>query len=213
MVYVIDIFLLIFVYFNHANIALLPFYFYPFYFLFKNQYPEISIFSILPEISVLISFIYIFFEQKIKICEKHLIFLILLLSFSLTFFNFLSILDIYFLPALIRQYSLPLIFLVFFITASLNNHKLPREAFKICIMAYGVIATIALLNYFELINILNFKYYRTFSGCSSEIIQTFLQCRKDELLRIQTLLGGSYGTAGSIFCMLALVNIIIYKKK
>lgn len=206
-------FLLIFVYFNHANIALLPFYFYPFYFLFKNQYPEISIFSILPEISVLISFIYIFFEQKIKICEKHLIFLILLLSFSLTFFNFLSILDIYFLPALIRQYSLPLIFLVFFITASLNNHKLPREAFRICIIAYGVIATIALLNYFDIINIFQTTFNREFTGCSTKIGQTFLPCKDLKVIfRLNPLLGGSVGTAASILCVLAIVIILNFKK-
>jgi hypothetical protein len=205
-------FVLIFVYFNHANIALLPFYFYPFYFLFKNQYPENFLFSILPEISVLISFIYIFFDQKIKICEKHLIFLILLLSFTLTFFNFLSILNIYFLPALIRQYSFPLIFLFFFITISLKNHKLPREAFRICIIAYGVVAIIALLNYFDTINIFQTTFSREFIGCSIEIGQTFLPCKDLKyIMRLNPLLGGSVGTAASILCVLTIVIILNFK--
>ena len=205
-------FVLIFVFFNYVNITLLPFYFYPFVFVLKSQYPGNILFSALPEISVLVSFVYILFDRKIMKSEKHLILLIFLLAFSLTFFNFLFIFDIYYLPALIRQYSFPLIFLVFFIVVSLKNQKLPMESFKICTIAYGLIAIIALLNYFDFISVINTKYYRIFPACSNDIVQTFLDCKKGQLLRIQTLLGGSYGTAGSIFCMFALAIFINYKK-
>lgn len=206
------LFVSIFVYFNYANIVLLPFYSYPFVFILKNQYPENIIFSVLPEISVLISFVYIFIDQKIKRLEKDFIFLVLLLAFSLTFSNFILILDIYFLPALIRQYSFPLIFLVFFIIVSLKNNKLPKEAFKICIIAYGFVAIIALLNYFDAINILHSTFNREFIGCSSNIGQTILPCKDLKILwRLNPLLGGSIGTAASILCVLTIVIILNFK--
>lgn len=206
-------FVLIFIYIQISNFALLPFYFYPFLFIFKIKYPEYLLFSVLPELSIFVSFIYVFFDQKIKKSEKYLFFLVILLSFSLTFSNFLFIFDIYFLPALIRQYALPIIFLIFFIAVSLNNHQLPREAFRICIIAYGLISIIALLNYFDVINVLQINVYRYFSGCSNNIIQTFLTCKNLALLRINPLLGGSIGTSGSLLLMLAIANILNYKKK
>lgn len=206
-------FILIFIYIKLANIALLPFYFYPFLIIFKTQYPDYLLFSVLPEISILISFIYIFFDQKIKKSEKYLYFLVLLLSFSLIFSNFLFIFDIYFLPALIRQYALPIIFLVFFIGVSLNNHQLPREAFRICIIAYGLIAIIAFLNYFDLINILQGNVFRYFLGCSNDIFQTIFPCKNLALLRLNPLLGGSIGTSASILLMLAIVIILNFKIK
>lgn len=207
-------FILIFISHNLANITLLPFYFYPFLFILKSEYPDNLLFSILPEISILISFLYIFFNQNIKKCEKQLYFLILLLSFSLTFFNFLFIFDVYFLPALIRQYTLPLIFLIFFISISLNNPQLPKEALKICIIAYALISMIALLNYFEAIDIPFRITYRQFSACSSDIIKTLLPCLDYSLLlRLYPLLGGSIGTTASILLMLSIVTILNFKKK
>ena len=123
------------------------------------------------------------------------------------------IFDIYFLPAIIRQYALPLIFLIFFIAVSLNNNQLPKEAFRICIIAYGLIAFIALLNYFDLIIILQGNVFRYFLGCSNDIFQTVFPCKNLAILRLNPLLGGSIGTSASILLMLAIVIILNFKKK
>ena len=117
------------------------------------------------------------------------------------------------MPAIIRQYALPLIFLIFFIAVSLNNNQLPKEAFRICIIAYGLIAFIALLNYFDLIIILQGNVFRYFLGCSNDIFQTVFPCKNLAILRLNPLLGGSIGTSASILLMLAIVIILNFKKK
>jgi hypothetical protein len=205
--------LLIFIFLNSTNIVLLPFYFYPFLFILKNQHPTNLIFSILPEVSVLFAFIYIFHNKNIKKCEGYLFFIIFLLAFFLLFITFFHVRDIYFLPALIRQYALPLIFLAFFISASLKSYELPFRALKICMVTYSLIAILALLNYFDVIKLLDYEYYRHFEACSNEFIQAFLKCKNLQLSRLNPLLGGSVGTAASILWMLGVVNILIHKKK
>jgi hypothetical protein len=191
-------------------IVLLPFYFYPFLFILKSREPYNLILSMLPEISVFISFFYIFWNQKILKYEKYLFFLLFLIAFFLVLISFLHILDIYFLPALIRQYALPIIFLIIFINASLRKNELPMEAFKICIISYGTVSIIALLNFFEVIDIINYHSYRVSTLCLNDTAALLLKCSGAEMPRAQLLLGGSIGTSGSILWMLGITVILIF---
>jgi hypothetical protein len=191
-------------------IVLLPFYFYPFLFILKSREPNNLILSLLPEISVFISFFYIFLNQKILKYEKHLFFLLFLIAFFLVLVSFLHIQDIYFLPALIRQYALPLIFLIIFINASLRKNELPMEAFKICIISYVTVSIVALLNYFEMIDVIKYKYYRISILCLNDTAALLLRCLNDQMPRSLPLLGGSIGTSASILWMLGITVILIF---
>jgi hypothetical protein len=191
-------------------IVLLPFYFYPFLFILKSREPNNLILSLLPEISVFISFFYIFWNQKILKYEKHLFFLLFLIAFFLVLVSFLHILDIYFLPVLIRQFALPIIFLIIFINASLRKNELPMEAFKICIISYGIVSIIALLNHFKLIHVIPYDYYRVSILCLNDTAALLLRCVDDEMPRSLPLLGGSIGTSASILWMLGITVILIF---
>ena len=191
-------------------IVLLPFYFYPFLFILKSREPNHLILSLLPEISVFISFFYIFWNQKILKYEKHLFFLLFLIAFFLVLVSFLHILDIYFLPVLIRQFALPIIFLIIFINASLRKNELPMEAFKICIISYGIVSIIALLNYFKLIHVIQYDHYRVSTLCLNDTAALLLRCVGNTMPRSLPLLGGSIGTSASILWMLGIKVILIF---
>jgi hypothetical protein len=193
----------------HSNyIVLLPFYFYPFLFILKSREPNNLILSALPEISVFISFFYFFLSQKILKYEKHLFFLLFLIAFFLVLVSFLHILDIYFLPALIRQYALPIIFLIIFINASLRKNELPMEAFKICIISYSIVSIVALLNYFKMIELLEYPRYRPSIFCINDSAALLLRCSEGLMPRALPLLGGSIGTSANILWMLGIAVIL-----
>ena len=195
----------------HSNYTvLLPFYFYPFLFILKSRDPNNLILSSLPEISVFISFFYIFLDQKILKYEKYLFLLLFSIAFFLVLVSFLHILDIYFIPVLIRQYALPIIFLIIFISASLRKNELPMEAFKICIISYGTVSIIALLNYFEVIEVIKYKQYRVSILCLNDTAALLLRCFNGEMPRSLPLLGGYIGTSANMLWMLGITAILIF---
>lgn len=208
------IFILITFSYNHRY--LLPFYIYPFMFVIRNQDPENILIILLPELTILIAAVFFLLRRKLCSDQINLFFSLILFSFIISFISFLHILEVFFIPAIIRQYILPILFLVIFINASLKKNELPFEALKICIYSFSIISIIALFNYFNIIEIPavnNSLRARSTILCLSEFAATLLNCSElNQIQRLDPLVSGSVGSAAAILFMLGLVSIFLSSK-
>lgn len=201
--------------FSSYSVFLLPFYISPFMLIIKYQNPESLLILLLPELTLFIAIIFFLFNRKIYLYEKNLFYFLSLFSLLITFSGFLHILEIFLLPALIRQYVLPILFLIIFINASLKKNELPLEALKICIYSFSIVSIIALLNYFNFVEeiilnpILGFRYNLI---CSSDIVRISLCSETNSIPRLDLLISGSTGSASAIFIMLGIVCILLRDK-
>ncbi len=201
---------------SYIHQYLLPFYIYPFMFLIQNQDPENIIIKLLPELSILIASAFFLLKRKIYLYEKNLFFFLILFSVLICFASYLHILQVFFIPALIRQYILPVIFLIIFINASLNKNDLPFEALKICIYSFSIISVIALLNQYELIEkvVVNESLRHRYSViCLNDFTAILLMCTENNnIARLDPLVSGSVGSAAAILLMLGIVSIYLSDK-
>lgn len=197
-------------------LVLIPFFIYPLMFIIKNRDPGNITLSVLPEITVILSFTFLLLYQKFITSNKYLFFLLILFCLLTITISYFHVVEIFFIPILIRQYVLPIAFLITFIYASEKKIELPFEALKISIISYGIVSIIALLNNFDVIEV--YKYFkpdggvisRPFIGCMNEFTAPFLDCRKGtQMVRMEALLGGARGSSAGILFMLAIVSILI----
>jgi hypothetical protein len=189
--------------FSLKNFLLINFYIFPFTFLIRNQDHSNIILTLIPDFFMIFSALFFFFYKKIIISNKYLLSLLIFYTLITIIIKIYHIGDYLFLPILLRQHFIPLIFLITFIFASQKNNILPIEAIKISVISYGIVALIAILNYFELIN-----------------IKTFHEAKIDEriifdisLPRADIFLGGAIGSSAAILFTLGLVAIFLKEKK
>ena len=185
------------------NFLLINFYIFPFTFLIRNQDPSNIILILMPDFFMIFSTLIFFFYRKIIISNKRLLLLLIFYTLITIIIKIYHIGNYLFLPILLRQHLIPLIFLITFIFASQKNNILPIEAIKTSIISYGGVALISILNYFELINIKTFHEAviaeRTFFDLS--------------LPRADLFLGGAIGSSSAILLTLGLVAIFLKEKK
>lgn len=198
---------------NHRY--LLPFYVYPFMLLINDQNPENVLTKLLPEIGIFIATIFFLKNYKIQLYEKKLFFLFFLFSLLMFFISYAHVLKIFFLPALIRQYILPILFLILFVNISLKKKELPFEALKIFIYSCSIISFIALLNFYNLTNDITIhKLQPRYNNlCVYEFTSTLLRCNEfNSMPRLDILISGSTGSAAAILLMLGIVSCELNNK-
>ena len=204
-------------------LVLLPFCIYPFLFVIKNEANQNLIIATLPELIIIFSIIIFIMYKQIITSNKRLFSLILIHSFFTIFVSFFYMHELFSLPILIRQYFIPLLFMIIFVFASEKNNTLPKQAIRISIFSFGILTILALLNYYDVIYL--YKYMtpggsyvgRPFFGCTNNIIAPLVQCvtigdYDNQAVRMELFLGGSIGSAGSILLMLGLTTLILNHK-
>ena len=198
---------------NHR--FLFPFYIYPFLLIIKYQNPKSLLISTLPELTLFIAIMFFLFDRKIYLYEKKLFYFLSLFALLITLSSFLHIFEIFILPAIIRQYILPILFIIIFTNASLKKNELPLEALKICIYSFSITSIIALLNYFGLIKKIIFNPNlgaRNSDFCLNETIRIFLCSEDNSLIRLDPLISGSTGSSAAILLMLGIICIFLRDK-
>lgn len=199
---------------NHKY--LLPFYIYPFMFVIQNQDAENILIKLLPDLTMIIAIIFFLLKRKIHLYQINLYFFLLLFAFLICFSSYFHIMEVIFIPALLRQYILPVLFLVIFINESLNKNELPFEALKICIYSFSIISIIALLNYYSIIDIIAVNStlgLRPSFFCQNEFTANLFNCNEfGKGQRLDPLVSGSVGSAAAISFMLGLVSIFLSNK-
>jgi hypothetical protein len=199
--------------FNHRY--LLPFYIYPFMLLINDKNPGNILIKLLPETAIFIAIIFFFKDYKIQLYQKKLFFSFSLFSLLTFLISYMHILEIYFIPALFRQYILPILFLIVFVNISLKKNELPFEALKIFIYSCSIISVIALLNYYNLtdnitLHILGSRYSDL---CLGELTSTLFKCDADNnISRLDLLISGSTGSAAAILLTLGIVSLALSNK-
>ena len=185
-------------------------------FIIRNQDSDNILLILLPELTILIAITFFLLNRKIYLDQINLFFFLILFSFLIFLTSYLHVSEVFFIPALIRQYILPILFLVIFINASLNKNKLPFEALTICIYSFSIVSVIALLNYFNTIDIIsvnNTLRFRPSIFCLNELSSTLLSCNEfNQIKRLDPLISGSVGSAAAILLMLGFVSIFLSNK-
>ncbi|OUV97691.1 MAG: hypothetical protein CBD02_02715 [Candidatus Pelagibacter sp. TMED142] len=218
LVFFIILFIFIFLIYKNISIdwliLLMPFYIFPFMLIFKLNHTDNLLLNFLPDFSILLSLSYIFKKNKIPSFYKNIIITMIFFILTTICITFLHIQETLFILGIIRQYAIPIIFLIIFITVSLKNNYLPIYALKISIVVYTLISIIALMNYFFLNNFESPSVgWRSSFLCLGEYSKTMLMCNEGgKIRRLHSLISGSLGSSSAVLVMLGIVSIRISRE-
>ena len=177
---------------------------YPFWLIIRNS-SDSQILILLPEIVIFLSFIinFIFLNKNkvylIEIKTFSLMFSFLLLS---SLINIFHVGKLEFALVFIRLYLFPLLFFLTLASVIKKNNDIMLEALYTSILSFGIVALIALLNYFDLINV---KDFNSLKIAVRDVI--FFS----KIKRLDPLISGAIGSAGAMFFTMGI--ILVYLKK
>lgn len=196
---------------------LLPFYLFPFMFLIRAQSPDNQILTILPDLFVVLSIALNVATLKIRKKNMTLLGLIALLSILISSINLYHVGELSYLPLIIRQYALPLLFLLVVINSSLKNPGLYKEALFISVVSFSLVAILSLLNIAGNIFIprsLPALYpFLNFTENVDNIEQVSRTVGSFSLPRLNLFTGGALGSSGALFFILGLVAFFNLQSK
>lgn len=203
------------------SVILFPFIIYPFMFVIRAQGPEYLFVKLIPDIFTIVAIILHIAKNGIS-TRHYQIFLILAFHSLMTLLICIFHLnDSNYLFVLVRQFTLPIVFLIIFINAAEKNIYLPLAALKLSIISFSIIGIIALLNITKIVQVepsIEALYpFLNFSPESSNGDQIIGRKLTDSLIlpRLNLLTGGALGSSAAIFCALGFVCIYflkVYKK-
>ena len=194
---------------------LFPFFLYPFMFLLRDQDTANKLLTIIPDVSVLAAILIYLIRNKFKLTKKlHLI--IMSIYAAVTFIiAMVHVGQIHFFPIILRQYLLPICFLVIFVDASYRSPKLPADAMKISVVSFAIVGILSLLNFFNIwiINgtIEELYPYLNYISDVQLIDNSKAIARSNEFLllpRINLFSGGSYGSSAALLFTLGLLPFV-----
>lgn len=210
----------LFLIFKSAKLIILfPFFLYPFMFLIKAQDPDNIVLTILPEIFTIIAILIHLFRTGLA--TSHVKFLLLLGAYAVVtlLIDMFHVGEIRYLPLIIRQYVLPVVFLIVFINASERNNRLAIDALKISVISFAVVGIITLLNITEILDVkpstealYPFLHYDLESGDRSQFYGRNLT-EDISMPRINLFTGGAIGSSAAIFFALGLIPFFLSKNE
>lgn len=204
--------------FRYSNYMLLfPFMIYPFMFLIRAQDPENIFIKILPEIIVILGII--FHIYKTALLTKHYKIFLLLIFYSIItlLICLLHVGDISYLFVLIRQNTLPVIFLIVFINASEKNFQLPVTALKLSLTSFAIVGLLALLNITKIFevepSIVALHPYLNYTPDLPDHGYGFGRSLNETLKipRLNFFTGGALGSSAALFCALGFICLYLSK--
>lgn len=200
---------------NKHFIILFPFYLYPFMFLIRMREPESLSLTILPDLFAIISIIYSFVQHPLKFEYLKYFVLLFLYSIFIGLFAIFHVGEIVFVPVILRQYIIPIFFLLSFLNVAGRDNYLVHDALKISFNSFALVAILSVLNIFNIITIepsmealypyLNFNI----EDSSASIGRTFEGASL--LPRLNLFTGGALGSSASLFIALGLLPFISKK--
>jgi hypothetical protein len=184
-------------------------------FLIRAQSPENIILILLPEIFIIAAFFYHIFKNGPTSGSPTITLYLMIYAISTLMINTVNVGNFELFPVLVRQYFLPILFLIIFVNASLINPTLPLKAIRISILSFGIVSLTALLNIAEVVNVppsnealYPYLHYQI-DGDNSQVYGRNLT---DDLSlpRINLFTGGALGSSAAIFAVLGFISFILY---
>ena len=205
----IFVYLISFILLNRSSVIIFPFYVYPFMFLIRAQAPSEPILAILPDLFAIASIACCLNQSSIKKSVIPYAALLLPYAFMLVTIVTIHIDDASFLPLVVRQYLLPILFVLGFLISSSRLPNLPIVALKVSINAFGLVSFLSLLNVTGLLSI----------QPSLEALYPYLNCPTlvcdgvpgriffdgNTYNRLNLMTGGALGSSAALFFSLGLV--------
>ena len=216
---ILVVFVYLFINFKSAKLTMLfPFFLYPFMFLIRAQDPESIILIILPEVFTILAIVVHIF--RISVMTSHVKFFLLLGAYAVItlLIDMFHVGEISYLPLILRQYILPVVFLIVFINASERNNRLAIDALKISVISFAVVGIITLLNITEIVSVepstealYPFLHYEV-GGDNSKFYGRNLT-EDISMSRINLFTGGALGSSAAIFFALGLIPFFLSKNE
>ena len=202
---------------SFGRTILLPFYLFPFMFLIRAQSPDNQILAILPDLFVVLTIALNVAVHRIRKKNMSLLGLIFSLSILTSSLNVYHVGELSYLPLIIRQYALPLLFLLVVINSTSKNPGLHEEALFISIVSFSLVAILSLLNIVGIIFIprsLEALYpFLNFIEDTDNIEQVSRTIGSFSFPRLNLFTGGALGSAGALFFILGLVAFFNLQNK
>jgi hypothetical protein len=203
---------------NKYFIYFYPFMIYPFMFLIKVQNVENIFSSILPDLLVVFSIAYhcLFFQFR----KRFWFFYIVLLIYACLVFIFLmfSLNDLNYIFIVVRQFILPLAFLIVFVDISQRKLDIPLQALSISIMFFSFVCLLSILNIFGFLpiqgDIPELSPFLHFSNSEADVLKfSGREIFGLNIPRLNTFTGGAIGSASAILFYLGLLSIFSLNKQ
>lgn len=208
----------IFFFLSKDFLLILPFIIYPFHLLLRNNFSDSFIVKLLPEIIFFLAFLryFSYFKINFSFVRINIYIFLLITLIILSYFYHLEF-NLYQFFYFTKINVLPLIFLIFFFTISINNNDILYKSFKFSVISYFVISILTLLNYTEAIllneDLLYLRKYVIDMNLNLDAIRelSFL----DVLFKLKRLNllhgGGAVGSSAAILLSLSF-SFLFYKK-
>ena len=200
-----------------SNVMLSPFIIYPFMFLLKHSESNIFI-SILPDVFCVLAVFFYFITSLYYRHTSNRFFKFTLIIFIHGFLTVLissiHVNDLSFLPVILRQFFLPLIFLIVIVRFSILDNLFPIKALIVSLISFFIVSCFAIMNITQFISF-NSTVPELFPLLIvDDIILTRSFFFSDlELPRMNLLLGGALGSSGAILMCLSIISFKIFSSK
>lgn len=197
---------------NPKIILFYPILVYPFMFILKSPGGGNLFLAALPDFTAIISVLYILCFKKSSINRYKLLTILLLFHGLLTFFiSFFHIFNIFYIPIIIRQYTLPILFIYSIIIISQTYQNFVSKAILFTLISFAIVSIFAIFNLLHLVNfnstLPELQPVLTILNDNQEITLERNSIFLVNIPRLNLLTGGALGSSAAIFLCLALVSL------
>lgn len=194
------------------RVMIYPFLVFPFMFILKSPDPSNLVLIAFPELVTFFSICFVLFNKKISVIDKRnkqffvVLFTHLILTTVVCSYH---VFDISFLIIILRQYTLPLFFLIAFLIFVRKNEPFIEFAMVISIIAYSFVGLFAILNILGVINfnstLPELQPVLTIINDNESIVMERDSVFMLSIPRLNLLTGGALGSSAAIFASLAII--------
>lgn len=206
---------------GYRTFILAPFLLYPFMFLVRIPDHDNAILVTISDIAAILSIsAYIVMRRPPRAAygKVRLITLLLLIYAMFSFVNqSVHLFELRLLPSVFRQYTLPIIFVLVFISACYRDETLTQRALAISVLSFAIVGSISLLNYAGIVRIPPL-YPEIFPYSGIPLDEEYNVVGRDVLglgliPRLNLFTGGALGSSAAIFVTLALLSFFGFVKR
>jgi len=192
---------------DQQNIIVLPFYLYPFMFLLRARAPENLLLTFLPDVSAIVMVVYVNAKNQSRNWSKSVLGILILYCCVSGVVPLLHMMDIVYLPLVMRQYILPVVFIITLLDEVGRTNGLIEKLYKTTFNSFAVVAALSLLNYLSLVTVepsiealypfLNYSELDPANSAGRSLAGS------ESLARNNLFTGGALGSSAAIFVYLS----------
>lgn len=192
---------------DQQTMVVLPFYLFPFMFLLRARDPNNLILTVLPDLSAMVTVVYLNAKNQSRYRSKSICRILNLYCYVSVLVPLMHMMEIVYLPLIIRQYLLPIVFLITLIDEVGRTSGLIDKLYKISFYSFALVAAMSVLNYLSLLtvepSIIALEPYLNYSQLDPENSVGRSFAGGESLARLNLFTGGALGSSAAIFFYLS----------